>query len=169
MKRCAPVVAALAVAALGLATPAGAATCWSADAISAAKVRELQAMMMAVSLRCAANGAPIHESYNGFVRANMSVLNAASSTLRRQFAAANGGSGQASYDRYTTELSNRYGSGYTTTASCAAFAEIGVRAARAAAATGGIELFAGQLVPQPHSIGEACPAPSAQLAQADPR
>lgn len=148
-------------AALCLSAPAFAQPCWSGDALAAAKVRELQAMMMAVTLRCAAHGASIHDAYNGFVTANMDRLNAASATLRQQFGRGAGGAGQAGYDRYTTELSNRYGSGHTSTASCAAFAEIAARATRGATASGALDGFASQMIPQPHSVGEACPVTTA--------
>jgi len=152
--------------ALAFSTPATAASCWSTTSVSAAQVRELQAMMMAMALRCAAHGVPIHDSYNGFVRANMDALNAASATLRVHFGEANNGSGQDAYDRYTTELSNRYGSGHTSSSSCAAFSEIGARAA-ASATNGGLATFAAEIVPQPHSIGTACPVTAgSQLAQA---
>ena len=154
-------------AAVCAAAPATAADCWRAEAVSAAQMRELQAMMMAVALRCAANDMPIHESYNAFVNANMTTLNAASATLHRQF------SGQAGYDRYTTELSNRYGSGHTSATSCAAFAEIGQRAARAAATPAGLAGIAMQMVPQPHLVDNRCTVPTSAAAggggQAAPR
>jgi hypothetical protein len=87
-------------------TPAQAA-CWSADQISAAKVREFETVLMVSALRCRGGG--VLASYNTFVRGSRPALTEANDQLRAHFDA--DGSGLNGYDRYVTSLANRYGAG----------------------------------------------------------
>ena len=90
-----------------LTTPVQAA-CWSEAAVSAAKVRDLETMLMVSSLRCKAANNALLTQYNRFVRDSRTALTAVNDTLRSQFV--NSG-GLNAYDRYVTAIANRYGAG----------------------------------------------------------
>ena len=84
------------------------AACWSDAAVSAAKIRDLETMLMVSALRCrAADNAMLHQ-YNGFVTRSRPALAAVNQTLRTQFA---GEGGLNAYDRFVTAIANRYGAG----------------------------------------------------------
>lgn len=101
-----PIVSALTLTALSI-TSAQAA-CWSDAAVSAAKIRDLETMLMVSALRCrTADNAMLHR-YNGFVQRSRPALAAVNQTLRTQFA---GEGGLNAYDRFVTAIANRYGAG----------------------------------------------------------
>jgi hypothetical protein len=102
-------IAALCMAALS-AAPASAA-CWTAAEVDAAKVRELETMLMVNALRCRHSGEDFLGSYNHFVREGRVALTRVNETLRGHFAAS--GTGLNGYDRYVTALANRHGAGGT--------------------------------------------------------
>jgi hypothetical protein len=85
------------------------AKCWSASAVDAAKVRDLETMLMVSALRCRATGHDFLSGYNHFIRTSRGALTHANDALRAHFVAA--GSGLNGYDRYVTSLANRYGAG----------------------------------------------------------
>jgi hypothetical protein len=84
------------------------AACWSESAISAAKVRDMETMLMVSALRCRNANPNILPAYNAFVRSSRVALTKVNNTLRRQFADQGGLNG---YDRYVTSIANRYGAG----------------------------------------------------------
>lgn len=84
------------------------AACWSETAISAAKVRDMETMLMVSALRCRSADPTILPAYNAFVRSSRVALTQVNNTLRRQFADQGGLNG---YDRYVTSIANRYGAG----------------------------------------------------------
>lgn len=106
MKRSLKAVAMLTLTAIS-ATPAQAA-CWSETAVAAAKVRDLETMLMVGALRCRAHDYALLNDYNRFVNASRAALTAVNDTLRGQFASAGG---LNAYDRYVTAIANRYGAG----------------------------------------------------------
>ena len=120
----------VAVAALAIATIAGQATaasndCWAAQETSAAKVRDLQSMLMVAALRCRTSGVDVLASYNQFVRNNREALVATNSRLKVHFNTAYGPvEGQRAYDRFTTALANAYGAGDSGAESCSDMAEL---------------------------------------------
>lgn len=86
--------------------------CWSTQEISAARVRDLQSMLMVSALRCRTGGADVLASYNRFVAVNRSAIAGFNSTLKSYFTRTQGSvEGQRSYDRFTTALANSYGAG----------------------------------------------------------
>lgn len=89
------------------AAPAQAA-CWGEAAVEAAKVRDLETMLMVSSLRCHAASPALLDEYNGFVRASRAALTEVNQTLRKQFADAGG---LNAYDKFVTAIANRYGAG----------------------------------------------------------
>jgi len=132
-----------ACAALVLAFAAGEAgaavsDCWSAQEISAAKVRDMQTMMMVAGLRCRTTGTDVLASYNRFVVRHRAAITEANGRLKAHFSMAYGqAEGTRSYDRFTTALANAYGAGGSGASDCADMASL---AERAAAAKGGVEL-----------------------------
>ncbi|MEK6638082.1 MAG: hypothetical protein AABY88_08370 [Pseudomonadota bacterium] len=100
------VIAALTLAAVSV-TSAQAA-CWSDAAASAAKVRDLETMLMVSALRCRTADNAMLNQYNRFVTRSRPALTAVNQTLRAQFG---GAGGLNDYDRFVTAIANRYGAG----------------------------------------------------------
>lgn len=93
-----------------VAAPAEAA-CWKTDQVAAAKVRDLETMLMVSALRCRGEG-NILERYNKFVVKARSALTQVNNTLRVHFAESVGaGRALNAYDGYVTRVANRYGAG----------------------------------------------------------
>ncbi len=85
------------------------AACWSDRAIDAARVRDLDTMLMVSALRCRQPGSNnLLRDYNDFVRDSRPALTQANELLHAQFAAAGGAN---AYDRYVTSVANHYGAG----------------------------------------------------------
>jgi hypothetical protein len=105
-KRLKHIVAALALAALSV-TSAHAA-CWSEVAVSAAKVRDFETMLMVSALRCRTADNAMLKQYNRFVTRSRPALAAVNETLRGHFAR---DGGLNAYDRFVTAIANRYGAG----------------------------------------------------------
>lgn len=97
-------------AAVLVAVPVNAAqaACWTEVAIDAAKVRDMETMLMVSALRCRNQDPNILPTYNAFIRSSRVALTQVNDTLRRQFADQGGLNG---YDRYVTSIANRYGAG----------------------------------------------------------
>jgi hypothetical protein len=104
-------VLAATLAALLSTTPASAA-CWTDSEVSAARVRDMETMLMVSALRCKGNSNSLLAAYNQFVRASRPALTQVNDRLRDHFASAVG-QAQAlnAYDRYVTGIANRYGAG----------------------------------------------------------
>src|SRR5438067_1922942 len=105
--------AGVAAAALLIAAPANAATCWKPEGAAAAKLRDLQSRLMVATLRCRAIGADIEASYSNFVRSNRQTIKAANDLLKAQFATGDK-AGERAYDSFATALANQYGGDPTT-------------------------------------------------------
>jgi hypothetical protein len=102
-------VLALAAAAI-IAAPARA-SCWKADQVAAAKVRDLETMLMVSALRCRAQGNMLAR-YNKFVVQARPALMEVNDMLRTHFAESVGaGRSLNAYDSYVTKIANRYGAG----------------------------------------------------------
>ena len=102
-------VIALAAAAI-IAAPAEA-SCWKADQVAAAKIRDLETMLMVSALRCRAQGDMLAR-YNKFVVQARPALTQVNDTLRSHFAESVGaGRALNAYDGYVTKVANRYGAG----------------------------------------------------------
>ncbi len=105
------ITAAATLAAMLIAVPAQA-SCWTDQEVSAAKVRDLETMLMVASLRCRLSGQNFISDYNRLIRSSRPALTAVNDTLRAHFIAADGQRGGLdSYDRYVTSIANRYGGG----------------------------------------------------------
>ena len=117
--------AALVLACLTGQAQAAANDCWSHKEIAAAKIRNLQTMLMVAALRCNASRVDVLAGYNAFVRANRATIVNANGSLKSYFARHSGAAvGQRRYDRFTTALANGFGAGASDTDSCSRMAEI---------------------------------------------
>lgn len=99
---------------IAVATPlhAQGTACWSDPSVAAAKVRDLETMLMVSALRCRLKGQDFLPQYNAFVRGSRPVLIEVNERLRRHFAEAVGPAGALdAYDRYVTAIANSYGAG----------------------------------------------------------
>lgn len=106
--------------------------CWSAQEVSAAKVRDLQTMLMVAGLRCRGTGTDVLAGYNRFVAINRAAIVEINTRLKAHFNSAYGpAEGQRRYDRFTTALANAYGAGGSGTANCDAMAALAENAAAA--------------------------------------
>ncbi len=97
------VVATLAVC---LATQAQAG-CWTKAEVDAARVRDLDTMLMVSALRCRQADPGFVARYNAFVKGSKPGLVAANAVLRARFAKM----GASAFDNYVTRVANRYGTG----------------------------------------------------------
>jgi len=118
------VLAALTMLGMTLATPAYAG-CWEGRSVDAAKIRDMQTMLMVGSLRCRMVGTDVLPSYNRFVNNNRGALKQINAQLRDHFG------GDTGYDRFTTSLANSYGSGSKGIKDCDALRDIANKAAAA--------------------------------------
>jgi hypothetical protein len=106
--------------------------CWAAQTIAAAKVRDLQTMLMVAGLRCRGTESNVLAGYNRFVATNRAAIVAVNDQLKGHFRAAYGpAEGQRSYDRFTTALANAYGAGGSGTGNCADMARLAEEATAA--------------------------------------
>lgn len=84
------------------------ARCWSEASVTAAKIRDMETMLMVASLRCRAGNPRMLSAYNSFIRQSRPALTQVNDQLRVHFAPAGG---LNAYDRYVTSIANRYGGG----------------------------------------------------------
>lgn len=135
------------------------AACWRADEVAAAKIRDLDTMLMVSSLRCRMVDAQMVARYNRFVVKNRIPLTQANETLRARFAAQVGKAAALNaYDKYITRVANRYGAG-AEGLSCGDFAAITDAALGEAPNFGSLTALADRAGTQPVMDDDACPAP----------
>jgi hypothetical protein len=88
------------------------AACWSPQAAAAAKVRDLDTMLMVSALRCRFGGAGLLDRYNQVIVRHRAALTHHNGNLRAHFVAMHGPrEGANALDRYVTRVANRYGAG----------------------------------------------------------
>ena len=106
-------VAALALAATVVAHPAQA--CWTSSEVDAAKVANLNMMMMVSALRCRSGQDNFLAEYNSFVALNNGTIGAQNAAVRSHFARMDGNAmAERSMDRFIINIANHYGSGHKT-------------------------------------------------------
>src|SRR5690606_30503941 len=99
---------AVALLSLSLATPAAAQNCWNGAAVKAAKVRDLQTLLMVGALQCRSTEYDVLGHYNRFVKAHRATITAHNDVLKTHFVRA----GKArDYDRFTTAMANGHSAG----------------------------------------------------------
>ncbi|MCW1381204.1 hypothetical protein OLX02_00060 [Novosphingobium sp. KCTC 2891] len=110
-------VLAAALASLVAGQAAQAANCAGPEIAEAARVVEFEAMMMAVSLRCARAGVDMRPTFDRMVGTHAARFGAADTAMHRYFAPA----GPRAFDRYATGIANKYGGGATDGGTCRVF------------------------------------------------
>ncbi|MFM2372886.1 MAG: hypothetical protein RIS85_2608 [Pseudomonadota bacterium] len=147
------VAAAAVLAGMVSAAPVQAQQCLDRETLAAARVQEFGTMMMAVSLRCRAIGVDIAPGYEAMLGAHQRTFAAADRRLRSFYAAQN-----HAFDRYSTQLGNRYGGGATDPANCRRFEHVAsdLAANPDVASLGRVALA---MVAQPRVEGPVCPRP----------
>lgn len=138
------------------AAPARAESCWQREEVAAAKVRELQTMLMVAALRCRAAGMNILPSYNAFVSAKRQTISTMNARLKDHFGSGGPAEGQRRYDRFTTSLANAYGAGTTDERFCGDMEELSEDAADTGS-TAELIAIAERNVERQRLAGGACP------------
>ncbi len=88
------------------------AKCWRADEVRAAKVRDMETMLMVSALRCRTGADDFMARYNGFVVASRPALSAVNTTLRGHYEATMPKAAALNaYDKFVVRIANRYGGG----------------------------------------------------------
>lgn len=155
------VLSGVVVASVMVAAPAQAA-CWSAETVEAAKVRDMETMLMVSALRCRTTGFDFMGKYNAFVRSSRASLTVANDRLRQHFSAGVGGvAGLNAYDRYATSLANRYGAG-AEGLNCRDMASITDAALREGQSFESLSRLATRAQIEPETPGNRCPVAVAQ-------
>lgn len=79
----------------------------------AEKIRRLDIMLMATSLRCRLGDVDFRDDFARFEGAHMDELNAAAASLRADYVSLYGkAGGEAALDRLSTRMANEYGQGH---------------------------------------------------------
>jgi hypothetical protein len=100
-----------ALAATMMASPAQA--CWTNAEQDAAKVANLNMMMMVSALRCRKGPDDFLVDYNQFVKNNNTVIGSQNAAVRSHFARINGGgNADAAMDKFIIGIANSYGGGH---------------------------------------------------------
>lgn len=152
-------------------TAAGAAQaqegCWQSQEVKAAKVRDLQTMLMVGTLQCGSPGSAIVADYNRFVANNRQTLVDNNTVLKAYFMRTNGiQQGARAYDSFTTRLANLH-SGSAKAGDAGFCQTTGAMAALAGSAPAAdIEAMAEALGERSAGIGDVCAIAAAAPAAA---
>lgn len=161
MARSLPLVAAFSLLSLAQAASAQTQPCWTSETIGAARVREMEVMVMAVGLRCRSLGYDITGTLEKFRTVQKNTILQADNKLRAHYGATKSKAGKVEYDRFLTRLGNSYGAGSTDARTCKMFELVAEELGKPNATADSVELLALDLVRDPQIIGERC---SAQMA-----
>ena len=110
MKKAYLAAAMLAATSLVAATPAQA--CWGGEAVNAAKLRNLDIMLMVTALRCRMGADNYQPDYYNYSAAHQVELNVANGVLRAQVAGAGATVANRALDKMSTGIANSYGLGH---------------------------------------------------------
>lgn len=147
-------VATAALAALTV-TSANAA-CWTPASVSAAKVRDFEAMLRSASVRCGKEMPEIKTAYASFVALSRPAFADANKAVRAHFAADNGLVGSFSaYNTFLASISNSYGPAASGLA-CADFAGFVNTANAEGASSAVIARLADEAGSSPTLVGQRC-------------
>lgn len=136
--------------------------CWDAPSVGAARISELETMLMVVSLRCRAKGFDFHDSYERFAENYKAAFSAAQVTLKTHFGASGSEAGHRAYDSYLIGIANFYGTGKTDADTCHAFKVMNEELGGAAANPDLLPVIALEMVPDPRVAGAKCPPAQVQ-------
>ena len=104
--------AALAASSLVTSAPAQAQACWGPQAVDAAKLRNLDIMLMVTALRCRTGADNFQSDYYKFSAAHQAELNRANGVIRAQFAGAGPAAANRALDKMSVVIANSYGMGH---------------------------------------------------------
>lgn len=94
------------------AAPAAQASCWSQPATHAARMRQLDVLLMVGSLRCRAGSDDYRTDYDHFLVKHRTALGAANRVMLDEFGRTMGAGGAMNaLDRMSVTIANGYGSG----------------------------------------------------------
>ncbi len=145
------VSSATALLSLSLATPVAAQDCWNGQAVKAAKVRDLQTMLMVGALQCRATAHDVLGHYNRFVKAHRATITAHNDILKTHFVR----TGKArDYDRFTTAMANGHSAGAGGPAFCKDTAALAQQVAELGRAE--VEAIADRMFLSPKGVGRTC-------------
>ena len=102
----------LAATSLVAAAPAQAQSCWGTEAVNAAKLRNLDIMLMVTALRCRMGADNFQPDYYDFSAAHQAELNVANGVLRAQFTGGGATAANRALDKMSTGIANSYGMGH---------------------------------------------------------
>jgi hypothetical protein len=129
--------------------------CWNARTLRAAKVRDLQTLMMVGALQCRTSHPEVLTRYNEVVRTHRAALVAHNDVLKAHFVAGDGVAvGQRAYDRFTTMLANGHAANASGPGFCDAVHGLAAEAGRASPAD--LERLAETMMVATR-VGERCP------------
>jgi hypothetical protein len=134
------------------ATPAAAAGgCWNEKTVAAAKVRDLQTVMMVGALQCRNSEHDVLTHYNKFIKAHRVAITSHNDVLKTHFKTS---SHVRDYDKFTTALANSR----SVDAADPAFCERTAALARelAAADRAKVEEIAVRTIATPKGVGRTC-------------
>lgn len=151
----------IAGAVLALASTPVQAACWTPSEVAAAKVRDLDTMLMVSGLRCRFQSGALLTTYNAMVVRHRAALTEANMQLKRHFTAAVGGAN--ALDRYITRVANRYGAG-ADDLSCASLQSIAEAAMAEPSTLAALTALAERAAVRPELPEGACTASKLQVA-----
>ena len=135
------------------------AACWTADHVAAAKVRDLDTMLMVSALRCRHTEVSMMDRYNAFVVQDRKALQKVNDVLRDHYRDAGNAKAQLNaYDNYVTKIANRYGAG-SEGLSCSEMRSIVEATAAEAPEIDALIAVAERAGVQPYIDGPMCDAP----------
>jgi len=146
--------AALAASSLVATAPAQAAACWGPQAVDAAKLRNLDIMLMVTALRCRTGADNFQPDYYKFSAAHQAELNRANGVIRAQFAGAGPAAANRALDKMSVVIANGYGTGHPNLG-CKELRKI-TRDLAGSRAPGNLLAAADAVVVDPFMPGRAC-------------
>lgn len=126
----------------------------TAELVRSGKLIEFETLMMAVSLRCARAGVDLRPVYEGMLSVNAARFNGAHEAVQRLFGTTRG----TGYDRYVTQVANRYGGGATDPQKCAMFRAVAATLANPASDPRALPAVADAMIAAPVLRDMLCPA-----------
>lgn len=87
------------------------------ELVRSGRLIEFETLMMTVSLRCARSGVDLRPLYESMIAANAARFSGAHAVVQQLFGTVRG----TGFDRYVTQVANRYGGGATDPQKCAMF------------------------------------------------
>lgn len=134
--------------------------CWHSHEVQAARVRDLQTLLMVGALECNTPSYKVAGHYNNFITNNRSALAGYNDVLKVRFMREQGiREGQQAYDRFTTTLANLH-SGVAQATPSSFCQTVGTLVSLAQSATPtDLEALAESITERPAGVGETCPVP----------